>query len=53
MADINLIPQVEKQEQAKERAVKSSTIVSLLLFLIVAGASGYVFFNVFIYLLVV
>ncbi len=47
MADINLIPQVEKQEQAKERAVKNSTIISLLLFLVVAGASGYVFFTIF------
>ena len=45
MADINLIPQEEKQQQAKEKAVKNSTIVSIAVFLLVLAVSGYVFYT--------
>lgn len=45
MADINLIPQSEKQEQAKEKAVKTSTVISVLLFLIVAAISGLILYT--------
>lgn len=41
---INLIPQEEVQEQIKVRLVKFSTIISLFLFLIVAGVSAYFFY---------
>lgn len=45
MADINLIPQEEKREQAKVKAVKSSTYVSIVIFLIVGAIGGYIFFQ--------
>ena len=41
---INLIPHEEKQEQEKEKLVKVSTILSVLL-LLVAGAVAAYFFN--------
>ena len=45
MADINLIPQEEKTEQAKVKAVKSSTYVSIIIFLIVGAIGGYMFYQ--------
>lgn len=45
MADINLIPQQEKQEQAKVKAVKSSTVLSIVMFFLVAGVAGYMFYQ--------
>jgi len=40
---INLIPHEEKQEQAKEKLVKVSTVFSLLMLLIVGGIAVYYF----------
>ncbi len=45
MADINLIPQSEKQEQAKERAVKNSTIITIILSLMAMILGAYMFYQ--------
>ncbi|MBN1162665.1 PilN domain-containing protein [Patescibacteria group bacterium] len=42
---INLIPQQEKQEQQKTAIVKASTVFSIVLLVIVAGVSAYLFFE--------
>ncbi|MFZ5425207.1 MAG: PilN domain-containing protein [Patescibacteria group bacterium] len=43
---INLIPQEEKQEQVREKAVKAGTVVSLLILLLVLGISGYYYWQI-------
>ena len=45
MANINLIPQSEKQEQVKQKAVKTSTVLAIVLFLIVGAIGGYMFYQ--------
>ncbi len=44
---INLIPQEEKQEQTKTQLVKLSTVFTIILFVIVAGISGYLFYQTY------
>lgn len=43
---INLIPQAEVKEQKKEKIVKLSSVVSVLLLIIVAGVSAYYWYLV-------
>jgi Tfp pilus assembly protein PilN len=43
--DVNLIPQTEVVEQRKSAAVKSSSVFSVFLFIIVLGISAYYFTN--------
>jgi Tfp pilus assembly protein PilN len=45
MQSINLIPQQEVQEQTKSKLVKFSTVFSIILLIVVAGASFYFFYN--------
>jgi Tfp pilus assembly protein PilN len=45
MADINLIPQEVKKEQAKKQVVKSSTYVSVFLLVVVGAVSAFLFFR--------
>jgi Tfp pilus assembly protein PilN len=42
---INLIPEEEQQEQQKARIIKMSTVVSVVIFVIVAGLSAYFFYK--------
>lgn len=44
MQDINLLPQSEIQEQTKVRAVKLSTLFSIIMLLAVMGFSGYILY---------
>ena len=43
--DVNLIPQTEVIEQKKSAALKSSTLLSVILFIIALGVSAYYFTN--------
>jgi len=43
--DINLIPQTEVVEQRKTKAVKSSTILSILILIVALGISAFFFFT--------
>ncbi len=43
--DINLIPQTEVVEQRKTKAVKSSTILSILILIVALGVSAFFFFT--------
>lgn len=45
MADINLIPQEVKKEQAKEQVVKSTTLFSVIILVIMVLVSGFMFFR--------
>jgi Tfp pilus assembly protein PilN len=45
LSDVNLIPQTEVIEQKKSAVVKSSSIFSVVLFVIALGISGYYFTN--------
>ena len=42
---INLIPDSEKQEQVREKAVKLSTVLALFLMLVVGGVAGYFYYQ--------
>ncbi len=42
---INLVPDAEKQEQVKSKAVKVSTILTIVLLLVVGGIAAWVFFS--------
>lgn len=43
MADINLIPNSEKKEQVKVKAVKATTIVSIVVLILVSAVGFYLF----------
>lgn len=45
MTDINLIPKSEKQAQVKQKVVKSSTTLSVVVFVIAALIGGYMFYQ--------
>jgi Tfp pilus assembly protein PilN len=45
MADINLVPQQIKQEQKKASVVRSTTVISIVLLLIIAGVAGFMFYR--------
>lgn len=45
LSDVNLIPQTEVIEQKKSAAVKSSSVLSVVLFVVALGVSAYYFTN--------
>ncbi|MBD3366425.1 hypothetical protein GF360_03765 [candidate division WWE3 bacterium] len=45
-SDINLLTKEEKVEQFKTKAIKFSSIISIVLFVLVAGVSAYFYFKV-------